>query len=126
MESANQEELKVALARRTPPTDMSELQRTLAPLLPSLISVIFNPRGTSNELTATVRDIADKYGALTKGAAHRSQPTNGLAAVMSMKVGGPCCPCGREIAHLRVTVEILRPRPRFISDQVPAKIQMSQ
>ena len=40
-----------------PPSDLSSLQERLAEVVPSIISVTFDPHGTANQLAATVGDV---------------------------------------------------------------------
>jgi len=59
-------EMVCALGALTPPATLGELQSQLAAFIPNMISIVYEPDGTHNDLEATVRDIADKEKMLAK------------------------------------------------------------
>jgi len=70
LDAASLEQLTAVLSQLSPPQDVSQLQQSLASLIPHIISVVYNPEGSDNKLAATVRDIRDKQGIL-KGSSTR-------------------------------------------------------
>ena len=60
LDAESLEQLTAALSQLAPPHTVAELQTMLAALIPHIISVVYNPDGSDNELAATVRDIRDK------------------------------------------------------------------
>jgi hypothetical protein len=54
------EQLSSVLSELRPARAIDGLQATLFNLIPKLISVVYNPSGTRNELAATMSDILDK------------------------------------------------------------------
>jgi hypothetical protein len=65
-------------SRRSRSYDMTALQTQLASLIPQIISVVYNPEGSYNELTATVRDIRDKQRLLTRRTSRRTTDESAL------------------------------------------------
>jgi len=70
------EQISGELSRWDPPQDIEVLQSKLASLIPQIISVVYNPNGTRNELTATIRDVEDKVGLLQGRQASRARDAN--------------------------------------------------
>lgn len=70
--------MNTVLGRLEPPAHMRALQSTLAALIPSLISVVYNPRGSDHELAATVRDVRDKHLALCQVSSDPARRVNKL------------------------------------------------
>jgi hypothetical protein len=64
---------------------VAELQATLAALIPHIISVVYNPRGSANELAATARDIRDKQRLLAK----KARESRLSIFKLKSRVGGP-------------------------------------
>jgi hypothetical protein len=54
------EQISHELSQWDPPTDVEALQSKLASLVPQIISVAYNPKGTDHALMATIRDVEDK------------------------------------------------------------------
>ena len=61
LEALDRDALSAGLAALKPPADTHRLQRRLVALIPSLISVVYKPDGSPNELSATARDVHDKF-----------------------------------------------------------------
>jgi len=64
LDAASLEQLTTALSQLSPPRTVTELQKALGALIPHIISVVYNPTGSDNELAATVHDIRDKQSLL--------------------------------------------------------------
>jgi transcriptional regulator of heat shock response len=67
LDAASLEQLTTVLSQLSPPRSVSELQTTLAALIPHIISVGNNPEGSDHELAATIHDIRDKQRLLAQG-----------------------------------------------------------
>jgi len=60
LDAASLEQVSHELSRWMPPRTVSNLQSKLFSLIPQIISVVYNPSGSSNAFVATIRDIHDK------------------------------------------------------------------
>jgi hypothetical protein len=66
------EQISRELSRWDPPKDMEALGSKLSSVIPHIISVTYNPNGTSNELIATMHDVKDKQRLLQARGRRRS------------------------------------------------------
>jgi hypothetical protein len=71
LDAASLEQIVNVLSQFSPPRHLPALQRTLATLIPHIISVVYHPQGSDNELAATVHDIRDKQSLLARGKSGR-------------------------------------------------------
>ena len=67
-------EITRVLSSRGNGDDVSKLQANLSTLVPSLISVVYRPDGSSTELAATCRDIDERYERLVAGGVQGTGP----------------------------------------------------
>jgi hypothetical protein len=64
LDQAALQQMASVLAGWTPPRTVTNLQSKLFSLIPQIISVVYHPSGTNNEIAATIRDIHDKQSLL--------------------------------------------------------------
>ena len=65
---------------------VQSLQQTLSGLVPNLISVVYDPTGSANELAATARDVRDKMVALIANIATKRPTTSSTTKIKEIKV----------------------------------------
>jgi hypothetical protein len=80
LDAATLEQMSSTLAGWTPPRSVAALQVKLFSLIPQIISVVYHPSGSRNQLAATIHDIDDKQRLLQ--AQHRRQSTHGMRCEM--------------------------------------------
>jgi hypothetical protein len=68
---------------------VAELQKTLAALIPHIISVVYNHEGSDNELSATVLDIRDKQQLLSNGRRRRRSSAVKLQGALRRQIAHP-------------------------------------
>jgi hypothetical protein len=79
LDSVAREQLKRTLSSLQLPNDLGQMKQLLVTTIPNIISVVYDPEGTTNELIATVHDIRDKQTLLLsrtrRGEHERRRPT---------------------------------------------------